>query len=163
MISKPYPRKGTETNGITEHKNRTSQISKPYPRKGTETIRRIRPRVRSYAFQNHIPARGRKPIYKCFCVNGCEFQNHIPARGRKLSDECGNGDFDCISKPYPRKGTETFVSEYVYAPSVISFQNHIPARGRKPLKGQWKQIRYQYFKTISPQGDGNSNFSDTLR
>ena len=38
-ISKPYPRKGTETSQRNITKNRIlHNISKPYPRKGTETI-----------------------------------------------------------------------------------------------------------------------------
>ena len=62
-------------------------------------------------FQNHIPARGRKrdcQSLERICSHG--FQNHIPARGRKhlLSDLILEISDDAISKPYPRKGAETF-------------------------------------------------------
>ena len=82
-------------------------------------------------FQNHIPARGRKPVVQSNPTSHSHsFQNHIPARGRK-PDSFG------LSK------------------DVTIFQNHIPARGRKrytiPGTAWW-----YYFKTISPQGDGNS-------
>ena len=60
------------------------------------------------------------------------FQNHIPARGRKhlfiISEPV---IASAISKPYPRKGTETF------------------------LGIRWNQKLLWYFKTIPPQGDGN--------
>ena len=36
------------------------------------------------------------------------------------------------------------------------FQNHIPARGRKRLNTPLSKNNIYYFKTISPQGDGNS-------
>ena len=84
-------------------------------------------------FQNHIPARGRKLAFQNQPKRLIKlFQNHIPARGRKLSSELKA----CIviviiSKPHPRKGTETFLSN--------SFT-----------------CSYTYFKTTSPQGDGNS-------
>ena len=41
--------------------------------------------------------------------------------------------FDAISKPYPRKGTETSVERSAVRHSAAEFQNHIPARGRKHL------------------------------
>ena len=59
------------------------------------------------------------------------FQNHIPARGRKPESPSLNDSAVLnISKPYPRKGTET------------------SSRDNPPLS-------VSYFKTISPQGDGN--------
>ena len=61
-ISKPHPRKGTETQLrcmiLIRHQH---HISKPHPRKGTETGNRNRHSIRKCPpFQNHIPARGRK-------------------------------------------------------------------------------------------------------
>ena len=84
-------------------------------------------------FQNHIPARGRKPIENSSATPIRKtFQNHIPARGRKpANDDAMFIANSLISKPYPRKGTETpsITPENDSAPK---FQNHIPARGRKP-------------------------------
>ena len=87
-------------------------------------------------FQNHIPARGRKLHKPRRSFELFRFQNHIPARGRKLlrirfaraflivnfkttsPQGDGNNSFDIhidhsfhISKPHPRKGTETSSSQ----------------------------------------------------
>ena len=40
------------------------------------------------------------------------------------------------------------------------FQNHIPARGRKQHHRHCSRDYYDYFKTISPQGDGNTDTSN---
>ena len=58
------------------------------------------------------------------------FKNQNPARGRKLEIGAdGEREGGKISKPYPRKGTET--SGSVSGATIIQrFQNHIPARGR---------------------------------
>ena len=63
----------------------TARISKPYPRKGTETtVPQILLLRRASAFQNHIPVRGRKlaPTRR-LTLSATSFQNHIPVRGRK--------------------------------------------------------------------------------
>ena len=134
-ISKPYPRKGTETILGCWDFSLFSSISKPYPRKGTETSHHSYGEHHKRSFQNHIPARGRKhrststacevlifiskpyprkgteTCQTSLCMGyGLQFQNHIPARGRKLFQ--GQSLQHCrekISKPYPRKGTETFI------------------------------------------------------
>ena len=59
IISKPYPRKGTETRATIFNPSASASISKPYPRKGTETERQLDAPSMSALFQNHIPARGR--------------------------------------------------------------------------------------------------------
>ena len=64
------------------------------------------------------------------------FQNHIPARGRKL--------------------VKSSLSNSV----STRFQNHIPARGRKPLRSIDLIDIFCYFKTTSPQGDGNAATSN---
>ena len=132
-------------------------------------------------FQNHIPARGRKPVYE----RGDDrrtlfFQNHIPARGRKRSSQCG-----CLSRVYlfktispqgdgnslaagndlsisaafqnhiPARGRKRHQPEQ--SRDSNDFQNHIPARGRKRVGHQSMVVQKQLFKTISPQGDGNSS------
>ena len=59
------------------------------------------------------------------------FQNHIPARGRKLRvNHPSLPHHPNISKPYPRKGTETSAAGS-HPDRCDPFQNHIPARGRK--------------------------------
>ena len=109
-----------------------------------------------------------------------KFQNHIPARGRKPSaqrDRCTSRY--AISKPHPRKGTETLGLSDVSRLSLkfqnhipargwkrnitieecflrIIFQNHIPARGRKLALNPLFHFFSSYFKTTSPQGDGNA-------
>ena len=91
--------------------------------------------IPTQGFQNHIPARGRKHRitkvtvasrryfktispqgdgnYVIVCIFNCVlqlFQNHIPARGRKQSSASYCNSSQNISKPYPRKGTETYVT-----------------------------------------------------
>ena len=111
-----------------------ARISKPYPRKGTETSHYCSGGKRAPCeFQNHIPARGRK-LSKCRSLSAdiaIRFQNHIPARGRKLFILLlVQTERKKISKPYPRKGTET-IGLLRLDLSISLFQNHIPARGRK--------------------------------
>ena len=60
-----------------------------------------------------------------------------------------------ISKPHPRKGTETNLNHAVTTVH-FAFQNHIPARGRKHPKSTAIRLAItRHFKTTSPQGDGN--------
>ena len=109
------------------------------------------------SFQNHIPARGRKHWkiqvsadntrhFKTTSPQGDgnpdhddrttvsyhKFQNHIPARGRKLEIILHTAVGLVISKPHPRKGTET-----------------------TNLSMIGSNVRGRNFKTTSPQGDGN--------
>ena len=129
-ISKPHPRKGTET--TRNHKDSTSNnpISKPHPRKGTETMMLLLSKNNLVISKPH-PRKGtetHEPIMSG--SNASEFQNHIPARGRKLlhfftsllrieenfktTSPQGDGNMffasrtillNMISKPHPRKGT----------------------------------------------------------
>ena len=116
-----------------------ARISKPHPRKGTETSPAMYGSYGDIPFQNHIPARGRKPtalLLMIFFMNFKTtspqgdgnlltgalrrleqvFQNHIPARGRKPKN-CNQRTF------------------------LKVFQNHIPARGRKLLFLRMEQER----------------------
>ena len=158
-------------------------ISKPYPRKGTETsFGSLNPSHPFERFQNHIPARGRKltclrsfampmqsiskPYPRKGTETGCDSPvSFAPTTNFKTISPQGDGNvvaidtettgldniskpyprkgtetcvFACclsvrirISKPYPRKGTETHQSRKVMGPSMPIFQNHIPVRGRK--------------------------------
>ena len=107
-ISKPYPRKGTETSSESPTSLYSLVISKPYPRKGTETTTTARamPPVAFY-FKTISPQGDENTILAWSPSKSQPFQNHIPARGRKqvpdILIQCRVG----ISKPYPRKGTET--------------------------------------------------------
>ena len=56
----------------------------------------------------------------------------------------------------PRKGTET-LGGFILRPLESTFQNHIPARGRKQDPNYCREMVALNFKTISPQGDGNSS------
>ena len=133
IISKPYPRKGTETDITANEFRSRPRISKPYPRKGTETVA-VAPVIRRsrHRFQNHIPARGRKRLMKFTLIT-----------------------FFMISKPYPRKGTETSIFVCIRENLRKNFKtispqgdgNHVVCIGNGDID--------LYFKTISPQGDGN--------
>ena len=135
-------------------------ISKPYPRKGTETGGSRGRRKYPYQFQNHIPARGRKrsSTWGVDSIRNQNFKtispqgdgNYCPTKQQSLllrenfktispqgdgnleKDEDGEIGTEEISKPYPRKGTETACE--------------LPCSG----------LCFRNFKTISPQGDGNS-------
>ena len=137
---------------ILEHiadAKRKENTSAPQSAILTQTAQGFQPR----GFQNHIPARGRKQLkisgvtsnplqnfkttspqgdgnfipYLDDIPIGALFQNHIPARGRK---PCIHADNSCccnpISKPHPRKGTETHNSSLPRA-----------SRGRGTAK-RWK-------------------------
>ena len=119
-------------------------------------LRQAQQGFHAQGFQNHIPVRGRKPVsLRLDELPDVEFQNHIPARGRKRLRDEAEVAVEEISKPHPRKGTETTHSKLAVASTatLISkphprkgtetdglepsharlhiFQNHIPARGRK--------------------------------
>ena len=134
-ISKPHPRKGTETMcrplshiRLINFKTTSPQgdgnatfvtlqcvvemISKPYPRKGTET------RYPSHA----------TPCPRYFKTTSPQGDGNNLALSPNFSEAE-------ISKPHPRKGTET-----------SSSQNS-------------KMVFTSDFKTTSPQGDGNETIS----
>ena len=135
----------------------SARISKPHPRKGTETFSDgLSLVVVHYKFQNHIPARGRKLPFdgKETTLESELFQNHIPARGRKPLelDPCslglnfkttspqGDGNLS-LDAPRMSKILHYFKTtspqgdgnaRMPYFSSIFAlFQNHIPARGRK--------------------------------
>ena len=91
MISKPYPRKGTETSIPRREQLQKGAISKPYPRKGTET-KLIYPENEAYTQ---------------------DFKTISPQGDGNISRAivCTDDSF-AISKPYPRKGTETTPSPW---------------------------------------------------
>ena len=84
-------------------------------------------------FQNHIPARGRKhelslTFRKLVCTN---FKTTSPqGDGNQCCAHNSTSNLPQISKPHPRKGTETLSSRASYMDVRTRFQNHIPARGR---------------------------------
>ena len=86
------------------------KISKPYPRKGTETLSCCHDTASGRKHFKTISPQGDGNLNEiCHCDFCFLFQNHIPARGRKHAPHCrGSQGHYLISKPYPRKGTETF-------------------------------------------------------
>ena len=112
-------------------KERIAAISKPYPRKGTETYLLDILDFRISDFKTISPQGDGNFAASIESSEKYQFQNHIPARGRKLTRPMNLPTyFKFISKPYPRKGTETRSATSVPL-RRRSFQNHIPARGRK--------------------------------
>ena len=131
-------------------------ISKPYPRKGTETSAEYHvPYIWTYFKTISPQGDGNSDSEPLKVAHGREiFQNHIPVRGRKRDiGALYMGVIRIISKPYPRKGTETITRRLIptlplpiskpyprkgtETRTVVShvinmkrFQNHIPARGR---------------------------------
>ena len=103
-ISKPHPRKGTETCCIQNFVCEIERISKPHPRKGTETC-----------------------AERAYEIPHVSFQNHIPVRGRKLETPFLKKQFKpIISKPYPRKGTETFSASEQLMETRLYFKTTSP-------------------------------------
>ena len=130
-ISKPHPRKGTETFRTALQQKRRLQISKPHPRKGTETINHVTVSISTIYFKTTSPQGDGNQLSNIVSTNCVLFQNHIPARGRKQTI------------PLRLRAGEKL------------FQNHIPARGRKQHHIQHNLQMGNNFKTTSPQGDGN--------
>ena len=122
---------GDGNNQLSAKAEKTTLFQNHIPARGRKQVIWII-LIKSNAFQNHIPARGRKHVSGNKCkILVRRFQNHIPARGRKhdlaihkspflnnfktISPQGdGNNPRACIlriglliSKPYPRKGTET--------------------------------------------------------
>ena len=91
-------------------------------------------------FQNHIPARGRKRLSTYFTPARCasDFKTISPQGDGNTTARAIPPVAFLISKPYPRKGTETTES-----------------RSRSPQEAQ-------HFKTISPQGDGNEQVTPSF-
>ena len=106
-------------------------------------------------FQNHIPVRGRKPVGEAVKPQGKPFQNHIPARGRKQACASSNVGQSGISKPYPRKGTET-LDALTGSLGLHRISKPYPRKGTEtPPQALVLFLKHENFKTISPQGDGN--------
>ena len=85
------------------------------------------------SFQNHIPARGRKPCSRVsiYCRN-IDFKTTSPQGDGNIGRYKYLPIIPAISKPHPRKGTETVENTNCCGQANCRFQNHIPARGRKP-------------------------------
>ena len=133
-VSRPLPRKGTETRIIGFGEQKLYLVSRPLPRKGTETSPLARQQFRCFVFHDHYPARGRKHhrVHAWRCGSSSSFTTITPQGD-------GNGFnilihfvywISKVSRPLPRKGTETSggLSHVVV---YSRFHDHYPARGRK--------------------------------
>ena len=155
LISKPHPRKGTETCTITYPKFMIKHFKTTSPQGDGNILQWTFSGSCSYNFKTTSPqGDGNWNPIQHTDINGViskphprkgtetnieiilslkrqKFQNHIPARGRKLHDEPSyTSAASDISKPHPRKGTETNRMLEI-EPLKLKFQNHILARGRK--------------------------------
>jgi len=90
------------------------------------------------------------------------FQNLFPARGRKRLGSVRPPPLflasGCFSEPIPRKGTETPRTQRgAMTHPIAVFQNLFPARGRKRWTWHTRMplLQGSFFRTYSPQGDGN--------
>jgi len=118
---------------------------------------------KSNVFQNLFPARGRKRfrnlLLKRICVFA-SFSEPIPRKGTETADlVIAQDDYKgCFSEPIPRKGTETtLVASILLLVVHTSFSEPIPRKGTETLPCQ-KPLGLPlawFFRTYSPQGDGN--------
>ena len=129
-ISKPYPRKGTETASPREILHLVDEISKPYPRKGTETIHTPSDNcVQPAHFKTISPQGDGNNVKQWDCIYISIFQNHIPARGRKRNSCTENHRVIPFQNHIPARGRKHL--NLTRVKDTNTFQNHIPARGRK--------------------------------
>ena len=84
-------------------------------------------------FHDHYPARGRKRTVHCSLQAILEqFHDHYPSRGRKQQQRYLRLEESKVSRPLPRKGTETGMSIRLRYQIQLAFHDHYPSRGRKP-------------------------------
>ena len=76
-----------------------------------------------------------------------------PRKGTETCRASASGYRACISKPYPRKGTETRIRQRANHSDRIS--KSYPRKGTETSARYTDSMPRWYFKTISPQGDGN--------
>ena len=184
-ISKPHPRKGTETMYSPPLMNCIYQISKPHPRKGTETFiftdgtrapsryfkttspqgdgnmwLKTGKQQLHLLFQNHIPARGRKRSVFTFDLRTRNISKPHPRKGTETTLQVNRIQFRLskISKPHPRKGTETRFRRIVLAPNQDFKTTSPQGDGNLLMEYIIDSSLPKDFKTISPQGDGNPSF-----
>ena len=154
-ISKPHPRKGTETNSDSTFIIKFSQfqnhipargrkrrrlrpirtiwitISKPHPRKGTETFINRYFTHKTFHFKTTSPqGDGNFVVLTSTVLLFCLFQNHIPARGRKLLKEVFSTEEKTNFKTTSPQGDGNRGIPKIFVCFILLFQNHIPARGR---------------------------------
>ena len=182
-ISKPHPRKGTET-FLEElmYVVEAGRYFKTTSPQGDGNIARLSARMVSRSnFKTTSPqGDGNSSMKRSFSLCVQHFKTTSPqgdgnsAISRTSSGygfnfkttspqgDGNRGNLDTvlqeprgISKLHPRKGTETRGTADEQARYPL-FQNHIPARGRKQRVNIAGGNRHVHnFKTTSPQGDGN--------
>ena len=149
-ISKPHPRKGTETHTMTASRGSYMNFKTTSPQGDGNRLRSEIDARRDTPFQNHIPARGRKlalnPLFHFF---SSYFKTTSPQGDGNARAYCLSLLLALISKPHPRKGTETHSSSLPRA-----------SRGRgtaKRWKGRYERSMHLYrekasFATSAPTG-----------
>jgi len=141
------------------------RFSEPIPRKGTETRTFSRENIAGCKylmfFRTYSPqGDGNLGVAtRISAVSGKVFQNLFPARGRKplcwiWRRLCGTGFF----RTYSPQGDGNFCfGIWIFCTPQV-FQNLFPARGRKHrllYGGVCSAVPEMFFRTYSPQGDGN--------
>ena len=121
FVSRPLPRKGTETSGSLDYEGNFYIIgfTTITPQGDGNPISSLTSRLLPPWFHDHYPARGRKPSGVIFTTPSFT--------------DCAD-----VSRPLPRKGTETF-----------------------SLDQPGEELLGQCFTTITPQGDGNPRLEAT--
>ena len=105
-------------------------------------------------FQNHIPARGRKPDMLHVCPKHIGyFKTTSPqGDGNRFASDGFKRVNSPISKPHPRKGTET--NNLRLSSITLCISKPYPRKGTETVLKLPFHFLIHYFKTTSPQGDG---------
>ena len=107
-ISKPHPRKGTETPILRSNQHWRIAISKPHPRKGTETLKNTPFKNKNQNFKTTSPqGDGNKLEAFLIMIFSYNFKTTSPQGDGNTHFYGRNNKGIIISKPHPRKGTET--------------------------------------------------------
>ena len=109
-----------------------ARISKPHPRKGTETSPNliVHETIKRYFKTTSPQGDGNASFFRVDEMTLSMISKPHPRKGTETHPFLKtNNSFDGILKPHPRKGTETTILPVETCGSSL-FQNHIPVRGR---------------------------------
>jgi len=174
MFFRTYSPQGDGNLRFRSNSSVSRSFSEPIPRKGTETIPislKIADITGLKFFRTYSPQgdgnffkHSNQLFSKCHC-----FSEPIPRKGTETSTNpptCVGADHVSFSEPIPRKGTETYCNLSCVGRQLITvFQNLFPARGRKRVGAciVTGDNPVRFFRTYSPQGDGNVSSFMRLR